>query len=154
MGDYARLAGEAKSKQDAAILAAERQRILELDSPAFFQTVEAHIRKELSLANAELSKRGLTSIGYFDSPPTPGRVTLVSGTKSLCTVSLKIRDAFPKGCQIVIEVELIFPRVPKVEFVLEQDSSGITGRRWRAGQSTAAEIAQTVVSGIVRGHFE
>jgi hypothetical protein len=164
MVDYAKLAEEEKARQEAAHAAAEAERLRQKALRDFFDSVETHLSDEINKANEELSKRGDPT---FSRPQRPfkneERIDIAYGTRSpCCKLILQTTDVEVGLSRIVVE---LFgdseDEIGRTEFVLEGEAldlkaykSLVEGFPDHSVEVTSAEIAQQIVPGIIRGHFE
>jgi hypothetical protein len=162
MIDYAKLIDEEKSRDDSLLSIAATQRRREVEMTAFFKDVEIAIGEEMARANQELMKRGSPTIdGPFRPDKDQEMIELEFGTRSPCC-RLTLQTAKEMGLAR-IQVELFDDSessMSRAEFVIEEEASGVRAYRPlvagfpdKAAELTAAEIAQKIVPGIIRGRF-
>jgi hypothetical protein len=129
---------------------------------AFFKNVEIEIGEEMARANQELTKRDSPTIdGPFRPDNDQEMIELEFGTRSPCC-RLTLQTAKEMGLAR-IQVELFDDSessMSRAEFVIEEEASGVKAYRPlvagfpdKAAELTAAEIAQRIVPGIIRGRF-
>lgn len=163
MVDYAKLIGEEASRKDSAISTAEAQWKLEIDLIAFFRGVEIALGEEMAKANGELKKRAAPTIsGPFRPVKDDEKIELAFGTRRPCC-RLTLRRTVLSTMQPAILVELfddLGNHMGKTEYALEAGPSAVKAFRIlvegfpdRAAEMTSTEIAQEIVSGIIRGRF-
>jgi hypothetical protein len=164
MVDYAKLAAEERARQDSADSVAEAQGKLETELLDFFKSVETHLDEEMGKANQELEKRGDP---VFSGPSRPfrgeNRIDLAYGTRSPCSKLTLQTNVAEVGLSRIL-VELLDDAgdvIAQTEYVLETEESAlkaykplVEGFPDRAAEVTSAEIAQEIVSGMIRGRFE
>jgi len=162
MIDYAKLIDEEKSRDDSLLSIAETQKRREIEMLAFFRNVEIAIGEEMARANQELKRRGSPTInGPFRPNKDLEMIELEFGTRSPCC-RLILQTAKEMGLAR-IQVELFDDSessISRAEFVIEEEASGVRAYRPlvagfpdKAAESTAEEIAQRIVPGIICGRF-
>jgi hypothetical protein len=145
----------------------------------FFGAVGLYLDQEIEKANAGIDKAGdgskLIQRGRI-KPPAPARawfgntlLELKFGAMRTCTLSLSgTLDRKLQPCASLIEAKLQSerrdqpnPAEENISFLLEKRLSGTKayrvgpdGRPQPQMEFGAPEIAQTIVTGIVRGHFD
>jgi hypothetical protein len=163
MVDYAKLIQEETARKDSAISAAEAQWKLEIDLLAFFRSVEISLGEEMAKANQELKKRAAPTIsGPFRPIKEQENIELAFGTRRpCCRLSLEGTVVHTRSSRIVVELFDDLGRgLGKTEYVIDAEPSNIKAYRSlvegfpdRAAELTAAEIAQEIIAGIIRGRF-
>jgi hypothetical protein len=164
MVDYAKLAAEEKERQVSANSAAEAERSRETALLDFFKSVETSLGEEVDKANQELGKRGDP---VFSGPERPfkdeNRIDLAYGTRSpCCKLTLQTNIAEVDLSRIL--VELLGDSgdvIGRTEYVIDEKEASlkaykslVEGFPDRSTEVTSAEIAQQIVPGVIRGHFE
>lgn len=163
MVDYAKLIGEETARKDSAISTAEAQWKLEIDLLAFFRSVEIALGEEMAKANVELRKRAAPTItGPFRPDKCEERIELAFGTRRPCC-RLTLRRITLGTTLSAISVELfddLGQKLGKTEFMIEPQTSSLKAFRTlvegfpdRSAEISSTEIAQEIVSGIIRGRF-
>jgi hypothetical protein len=164
MVDYAKLAEDEKARQDAAHAATEAERQREKALRDFFDSVETHLSEEMNKANEELGKRGDPTFSGSQRPfKNEERIDIAYGTRSPCCKLILQTAAVEVGLSRIV-VELFGDSgdaIGRTEFVLEGETSAlkaykslVEGFPDHGVEITPAEIAQQIVPGIIRGHFE
>lgn len=160
--DYAKIAQEEKAKQDAIAFAAIEKQRQEEASREFFKCIEAGLANEMMKANPELQKYGLLT-GHktggisMDAKRFETQIRLTYGRAASCEVNFDQPHAM---VQVDLILEQSGPAVPqKVAFRIGKSSSGtVAGRilpdQEPMGRFLAEEIAEIVVAGLIRGHFD
>jgi hypothetical protein len=156
--NYGELAIRAKAKQEAAKVAAERQIEPRIDPTTFFEAVEARIDEEMSIANVELHRRGMGTIGRNRLPSFGDKICLTYGISNLCSVELDLKGGKcrikaiisgpPNGYEISRK-EYLFNHEEKHLKTLQAEEPGLLV----AGYS-AHEIAVDVISCLIMGQFD
>jgi endonuclease/exonuclease/phosphatase (EEP) superfamily protein YafD len=163
MVDYAKLIQEETARKGSAIAAAEAQWKLEIDLIAFFRSVEIALGEEMAKANVELKRRGAPTIsGPFRPMKNDEKIELAFGTRRPCC-RLTLQGTVLSTKQSAIVVELFDDhgqQMGKTKYVIEAGPSDVKAFRTlvegfpdRAAEVTSTEIAQEIVSGIIRGRF-
>lgn len=158
MVNYGDLAIKAKAKQEAAKLADERQTEPRRNPTAFFEEVEARIDEEMSVANVELHRRGMGTVGRNRLPSFGDKICLTYGLSNLCSVELDLKGGKcrikaiisgpPNGYEISRK-EYLFDHEAKHLNTLQAEEPGLLV----AGYS-AHEIAVDVLSCLIMGQFD
>lgn len=164
MVDYAKLAEEEKARQESAHAAAEAERLRARALRDFFDNVEIYLREEINKANEELGKRGDPTLSDPQRPfKNEERVDLAYGIRNPgCKLILQTTAVEVGLSRIVVELfDDSGGVIGRTEFVLEGDAldlkayeSLVEGFPDRSAEVSAAEIAQKIVPGIIRGRFE
>jgi hypothetical protein len=164
MADYAKIAGEAKAKQDAIARAeVEKQKLVEASS-AFLKAIETALTKEINKANQELQKHGLlTGHRAAGIAVTPKRfdtqIRVNYGRTAICEVNLEQTHSRIQ-VELSIEPEAGGPPViTPMAFNLANGKAGAVAHKVVAGQEATSEfgagdIAEIVVVGLIRCYFE
>jgi len=84
--DYGKLADKLKDSESPA---RESQGGRKTDPVALFESVKAHVGREIEKANVELRKRRLGTIERVFMPSFHGKLCLTLGSELLCTVELQ-----------------------------------------------------------------
>ena len=162
MVDYGKLIDEEKSRQDSVLSTEEARRKREIDMIAFFRNVEIEIGVEMARANQELQKRGSPVIGGPFRPKNDEEIIELefAGLSPRCRLTLQTAKELGLAR---IQVELYDNSespMSRAEFVIEAEAKGVKAYRPlvagfpdKAAELTAAEIAQRIVPGIIRGRF-
>lgn len=161
--DYGKLIDEEKTRQDSAIAAAEAQKRREIDLIAFFRSVEIELGREMARANVELKKRGSPVIaGPFRPLREEERIELTFGTRQPCC-RLTLQGIDIAAGLASIQAELLDSRertTSRIQYIIEGEGQTLRAYRPlvegvpdRAAELTAAQLAQEVVPGIIRGRF-
>jgi hypothetical protein len=163
MVDYAKLLDEERARRDSAIANAEAQRKREIELVVFFRSVEIAIGEEMAKANQELKRRG--------DPIIEGPYRLAKGEEQFELALGKRRPA----CRLILQsvaaqIGLSRLRAELIDetghllgvllYLLEGEEADVKaykplveGYPDRGAQCNAAEIAQEIVPGIIRGRF-
>jgi hypothetical protein len=164
MADYAKIASEAKAKQDAIALAAVEKLKLAEASSAFFKAIDTSLTKEINKANQELQKHGLlTGHRAAGIALTPKRfetqIRVNYGRTAICEVNFEQTHS---RIQVELSIEPEAggtPVISAMAFNLANGKTGAIARKLVAGQEApgdfgAGEIAEIVVVGLIRCYFE
>ena len=163
MVDYSKLLDEEKARRDSALANAEAQRRREIELVAFFRGVEIAVGQEMAKANSELKRRGAPLIGGpFRPVKGEEEIELAFGTKRpACRLSLESLD--PQMGLSRMKVELLDDArnvVGRRQYLLEGEAENVKAYRPlvegfpdHGSVSSAEEIAQEIVPGIIRGRF-
>jgi len=164
MADYAKIAGEAKAKQDAVRLAATEKLRQDEATSDFFKGIEAGLGNEIRKANPELLKHGLLTghkAGGIAMPQQrfATQIRLSYGHTTFCEVNL---DQTKSMVQVEMNGEsdgrgLAVPE--KLAFRIVCGDSGAKARKVESDEESSGEfgpgeIAEIVIIGLIRGHFE
>lgn len=163
MVDYAKLIEEETARKESPISTADAQWKLEIDMLAFFRTVEIALGEEMAKANRELKKRAVPTIsGPFRPIKEEERIELAFGTRRPCC-RLTLHGAVLSSRTSTIRAELVDDLgkgMGRAEYVIEAEPSAVKAFRSlvegfpdRSAEMTASEIAQEIISGIIRGRF-
>jgi hypothetical protein len=163
MVDYAKLIGEETARKDSAISTAEAQWKLEIDLIAFFRGVEIALGEEMAKANVELRKRAAPTItGPFRPIKDEEKIELAFGTRRPCCRLTLQKTVLSTGMpSIVVELfDDLGKRMGKTEYAIGTGPLAVRAFRTlvegfpdHAAEITGTEIAQEIVSGIIRGRF-
>lgn len=155
---------EVKAKLDAAGLAATQRQKAEEASQVFFQNVEIALRNELNKANPELQKHGLLT-GHraggiaMDQKRFETQIRLTYGRASSCEVNFD-------QAHLMVLVEMSFDidaggktAPQKLAFRLGHSGLGTVARKVEpdeklSGEFGPGQVAEIVISGLIRSHFE
>jgi hypothetical protein len=162
MVDYAKLAEEEKARLDAANAAAEAEQKLKKAVLDFFSSIETHLGEETAKANEELGKRGDP---VFSAPQRSNEQTieLAYGARNpCCKLTLQAAEAEVGLTRILVELlDDSGKTAAQSDYVLEEKGpelkvykSLVEGFPDHDAEISSAEIAQEIVPGIIRGHFE
>lgn len=164
MPDYGKLIDEEKQRQDSAIAAAERNKAREIELVAFFREVEIELGIEMAKANVELKKRAAPLLfGPFRPIRDQEKIEFAFGLRNpCCRLTLRNTDALPEVS--VIRAELLQEtgsRAARLQFAVEGEKRPFQVYRMPVEgfpdvsvPMSPAEIAQEIVSGILRGRFD
>lgn len=163
MFDYGKLIDEEKVRQDSTIAAAERSRAREIELVAFFREVEIELGIEMAKANAELKKRAAPIIfGPFRPVRDQESIELAFGLRNPCC-RLTLHNTIRLGGASSIRVELLDEsgeQVTSAQFVIEGEKGSLKAYRTmvegfpdRSAELSPSEIAQEIVSGMIRGRL-
>lgn len=163
MFDYGKLIDEEKGREDSLIAAAEVRKALDIERVAFFREVEIELGVEMARANVELKRRGAPILsGPFRPIRDQEKIELAFGLRNPCC-RLTLRNADPKLEFAAIRVELLEEsgtEKARMHFVIEGDRrplkayrSMVEGFPDRSAEMTSSQIAQEIISGIIRGRF-
>lgn len=163
MVDYAKLIKEETGKKGSAISTAEAQWKLEIDLLAFFRNVEIALGEEMAKANVELKKRAAPTIsGPFRPLKDQETIELSFGTRRpCCRLTLQNKVLNTRSSAIVVELfDDLGERMGKAEYAIEAGPGAVRAFRIlvegfpdRSAEIGTTEIAQEIVSGIIRGRF-
>ncbi|HET6168653.1 MAG TPA: hypothetical protein VFE01_00675 [Terracidiphilus sp.] len=164
MIDYEKIAREEKSKLDAVVTAAIEKQKRDEASLAFFKSIELALAEEITKANPELARYGLLT-GHrtggisIDQKRFDTQVRLTYGRALSCEVNFDQ----PKS---MIEVDMVMEQIgdvpvppKKLAYCVGFTPSGtIAGKvepgKEPSGRFAPKEIAEIVLSGMIRGNFE
>jgi hypothetical protein len=163
MVDYGKLIDEEKAREDSAIAAAEALKKREIDLVSFFRSVEINLGEEMARANVELKKRGAPVIeGPFRPLKDEEKIGLAFG-KRRPSCRLTLQSTFAQIGISRIQVELFDETgasIGKKDYVIEGEAGAlkayqslIEGFPDHNAEVSASEIAQEIVTGIIRGRF-
>ena len=163
MVDYGRLIDEEKARRNSALANVDALRKREIELVAFFRRVEMAIGEELAKANQELKRRGSPTIaGPFRPNKGEELIELAFGNRSPCC-RLTLQSIAKEIGLSRIGVELVNDAnstTARMHYLLEGADADVRAYRPmvedfpdRAAECTAAEIAQEIVPGILRGRF-
>lgn len=163
MVDYAKLIKEEAARQDSAIADAETQWKREIELLAFFRQVEICLGEEMALANKELKERAAPFIsGPFRPVKDAETIELAFGTRRPCC-RLNLSGAVGGAGWARIHVELLDDTgnaMGKKQYFLDATNpivkahmSLVEGFPDRASETAPSEIAQEIITGILRGRF-
>jgi hypothetical protein len=163
MVDYAKLLDEERARRDSAIANAQAQRDREIELVAFFRTVEIALGEEMAKANQELKRRGVPVIeGPFRPVKDEEQFELTLGSRRpACRLTLHSIAAKMGLSRLKAE---LFDESGDVAgtmiYLLEGEEANVKaykplveGYPDRGAQCSAAEIAQEVIPGMIRGRF-
>ncbi len=161
--DYAKLIEEETARKDSPISTAEAQWKLEIDLLSFFRTVEIALGEEMVKANTELKKRAVPTIsGPFRPVKEEERIELAFGTRRP-SCRLTLQGTMLNSRRSMISVELfddLGKKMGKTDYVIEAEPTAVKAFRSlvegfpdRSAEMTASQIAQEIISGIIRGRF-
>ncbi|HET7103531.1 MAG TPA: hypothetical protein VFI20_05550 [Terracidiphilus sp.] len=162
--DYAKIAAEARALQDATAHDAARRRKQEEASEAFFKAMEKCVYEEVDKANPELRRMNLLTgdreRGVEVSPKQfQAQCRLLFGRNTACEVNLDTTHA-------LIDVEMTGEpdnkgevKRHRIEFAVSTTEMGVVAHRIASGAMIAGpfgtrQVAEILVVGIIRGHFE
>lgn len=164
MVDYSEIAAEAKAMQEAAALAAAERKRQEEASEAFFKALENCVYDEVYKANPELDKYGLL---------TGDRVAGVTVVPKQFAAQIRFNYGRNLACEVnydqthsTIDVEMTGEpnsdgtvNRQRLVFHISRTDMGAVAHKVESDQEMSGEleawqIAETLVVGIIRGHFE
>jgi hypothetical protein len=155
MVNYAFLADKAKVRQAADRSVAESHKQLKADPCAFFARVRIHLLEEMKKANVELRKRGAAYLDQNHLPGFPNEMFLTFGTDTLCRVGLGVMGG---ECRVtaVISGPPNGYEISRKVYLCETEAS--CRETLHAGESEVVshpeEVAEDIISGILRGKFD
>jgi hypothetical protein len=157
MVNYAKLAVQAKGRQEADKLAVESQKDRKTDPSAFFERVKAEVAKEMTKANIELRKSGAATLERHFLPAFSEDIFLTFGMDSHCKVGLGIGG----GCQVtaVLSGPPNGYELSRKEYLCNQGPAcdeflTVAGEESPPKGSCPDEVAVDIISGILRGRFD
>lgn len=161
--DYGKLIDEEKSRRGSAVAAAEAQKRRELDLIAYFRSVEIEVGIEMARANVELKKRGNPIIaGPFRPVREEEKIELTFGARHPCC-RLTLQGIDIAAGLASIQAELLDQwgkTTSRIQYVIEGEGQELRAYRPlvpgvadRAAERTASQLAQEVISGVIRGRF-
>jgi len=164
MADYAKVAMEEKARHDAAGFAATEELKQKEASGVFFADLEAALIRELNKANPELEKHGLLKghkAGGIMMPPKrfATQIRLSYGRNAACEVNFDQSQSMIQ-LEMNADAEMRGDAVhEKAVFRIRNSDAGAAARKVELEQETAGElgpgdIAEIVIVGLIRGHFE
>jgi hypothetical protein len=164
MVDYAKLIDEEKARTDSALSIAEAQRKRDMDLGVLFEHVEAALGKEAAKANEELKKHDAPVFGEPYRPAQEEKtIELAFGNRTPgCRLTLQSADPRVGLSRIHVEIlERAGAATAMTDFVIEGEAldlrtykSLVEGFPDRDAQVSPAEIAQEIVTGMIRDRFE
>jgi hypothetical protein len=161
--DYGKLIDEERGRTGSAAAAAEAQRKRELDLIAFFRSVEIDLGREMAKANEELKKRGIPVIaGPFRPVREEEKIEFTFGSRRPCCRLLL--QGIDIGAGLAgVEAEILDSggtMISRTHYFIGGDSSAmhayrplVEGVPDHGAEVTSSQIAQEIVSGILRGRF-
>jgi hypothetical protein len=157
MTDYAKLADLAKLKAIVDNTAVEKHKELRADKCTFFESVTAHLAKEMNRANAELRKKKAPTFDRVHLPSFDEDIFLTYGTDSLCRVG---RGIMGGGCRItaVISGPPNGYEISRREYLCKQEETcrivlAIDEAKERTIAFSPDEVAADIIAGILVGKF-
>lgn len=163
MPDYGKLIDEQKERNNSAIATAERSRARDIELVAFFREVEIEIGVEMAKANVELKKRAAPMIfGPLRPVRDQEMIELAFGLRNP-SCRLTLQNTNPEHDASAIRVELLDEsgvQIARTRFIVEGDHrplkayrSPVEGFPDRSSELSPSEIAQEIVSGMIRGRL-
>ena len=163
MFDYGKLIDEEKTRKDSVIATAEVRKSRDIELVAFFREVEIELGIEMAQANQELKKRGAPVIfGPLRPVRDQEKIELAFGLNNPCC-RLTLLNSDPQLEVSTIRIDLVDEAgavKARMHYVIEGERkplrayrSPVIGLPDRSAEVTASEIAQEIVSGIIRGRF-
>lgn len=164
MVDYGKLIVEEKARKDSALSIAEAQRKRDMDLLVLFDKVQTALSEEAAKANDELKKHDAP---LFAEPYRPAgdekTINMAFGDRTPgCRLTLQSAD--PRVGMSRIHVEILdgaAATTAMTDFVIEGEAldlrtykSLVEGFPDRDAQVSPAEMAQEIVTGIIRDRFE
>ncbi len=155
MINYGVLADRINGLVQAGIPARKRLARNGIDPAAFYESVKAHVEEEAEKANAELRKRGLSTIERIFIPSFLGKLSLTFGTALLCTVELN-------GSKGRVRAVIFGPpnrdEISRKDFFLIPEALALQYSPTDEPQKAAVgyspdRIAAEIVSGLLTGKF-
>lgn len=162
MLDYGKLIDEEKERENSALAAAARSKAREIELVAFFREVEIELGREMARANAELKKRAAPIIfGPFRPVRDQEKIELALGLRNpCCRIILQHTSSLLDVSAIQVELlDEAGVQVARTRFVIEGERPLKAYRTMvedfpdRSAELSPSEIAQEIVSGLIRGRL-
>lgn len=163
MQDYGKLIDDERRREESAIAAAERSKTREIELVAFFREVEIELGVEMAKANVELKKRAAPLIfGPFRPVHDQEKIELAFGLRNpCCRLTLLNTNALLDASAIRTELlDESGAQIARMHFVIEGEQKPLRAYRSlienfpdHSSEMKPPEIAQEIVSGIIRGRF-
>jgi hypothetical protein len=155
VADYGVLAERLSDLAQAGSPARKRLARNGIEPAAFYESVKAQVEEEVEKANAELRKRGLTTIERIYIPGFLGRLCLTFGTALLLSLELqetkgRIKVVIfgpPNRSEISKKEYFLGPQAPQSYTVPLEEYENI------AVDCGPGKIAAEIVSGLLMGEF-
>ncbi len=164
MLDYGKLIDQENRRKDSAITTAQARKAREIELIAFFREIEIALGVEMARANQELKARGAPLIfGPFRPVRDQEKIELAFGLNNPCC-RLTLMNCDPLLDASAIRTDLIEESgvlKATMHFAIEEEHrplrayrSPVIGLPDRSAERTASQIAQEIISGIIRGRFD
>jgi hypothetical protein len=164
MIDYEKIAREEKAKQDAASLAATEKLKRDEASLVFFKNIEVALAEEIQKANPELAKYGLLT-GHktggitTDQKRFDTQVRLTYGRAASCEVNFDQANSMIQVDMVMEQIGEVPVPPQKLAFCVGFTQTGTIAGKLEPGKEPTGrfapkDIAEIVLAGLIRGHFE
>lgn len=162
MFDYGKLIDEENERESSALAAAQRSKTREIELVAFFREVEIELGVEMAKANAELKKRAAPIIfGPFRPVRDQEKIELAFGLRNpSCRLTLQNTNSQLDASAIRVELlDESGVQIASTRFVIEGEKPLKAYRAMVAevpdlsAELSPSEIAQEIVSGMIRGRL-
>lgn len=163
MVDYGKLLDEEQARRNSAMANAEAQRKREIELVAFFRHVEIAVGQEMAKANQELKRRGAPKIeGPFRPRKGEEQIELTFGSrKPACRLTLESLDPLMGLSRMKVELfDESRNLAGRMQYLLEGEAANVKaykplveGFPDHGAVHSPEEMAQEIVTGIIRGRF-
>ena len=155
MTDYGVLADRLSGSLQAGSPARKRLARNGIDPAALYESVKVHVEEEVTKANEELRKRGLSTIERIFIPGFLGRISLTFGTALLCSVELNESKGRVRA---VIFGPPNRDEISRKDFYLTQEAADLQGSTFDETEKVAIgyspeRIAAEIVSALMMREF-
>jgi hypothetical protein len=159
MVDYSKLATEAKTRHVSAKLETAEEKKRNRELLVFFKSVEINIAKEINMANPNLARAGVPTFGGPGTAQNDWTINLSFGKRTRCRVAID-QHVIEGSTAVGVEMGGDIPK-QTLGYLIEHDGTGLKAYKILEGgavdrdkQFTPGEIAEAVVSGIIKGRLE